>query len=187
MGRKQARFNRSDTLRTQRRPATRRTLIAPIKLVRAALSGGPYYVRLRRDRLVVRNASTGARFDDKPIVVLSNGPKRRVVGVGAAATAASSTSINPFQHPRILIADFLVAEALLKYAFHAISPRSWVQPSPIAVCHVVEPLEGGLSQIEARALMEMMEGAGARQSFLWEGRELSDAELRSGAYRAAGT
>jgi rod shape-determining protein MreB len=137
--------------------------------------------------LVVRNASSGAVFDEVPIVTVSSGPKRRVLGVGSAARAASSNCVNPFQHPRILIADFLAAEALLKYAFHAVTPRTWVQPSPIAVCHVVEPLAGGLSQIESRALMEMMEGAGARSAFLWEGRELTDVELLSGAYRSAGT
>lgn len=111
----------------------------------------------------------------------------RVIAVGAAARTAAAVPANPFQHPRILIADFLLAEALLRYAFHAVSPRSWIlQPSPVAVCHVVEPLVGGLAQIECRALMEMMEGAGARSTFVWEGRELTDQELRSGAYRTPG-
>lgn len=110
----------------------------------------------------------------------------RVIAVGAAPRTAAAVPANSFQHPRILAADFLLAEALLRHAFHAVSPRSWIQPSPVAVCHVVEPLEGGLAQIECRALMEMMEGAGARSAFLWEGRELTDQELRSGAYRTPG-
>lgn len=154
--------------------------------IRAALSGGPYYVRLRRNRLVVRNASTGAVFDDEPLVALSSERRPRVIALGAAARTASTVAVNPFQHPRILIADFLLAEALLRHAFRAVSPRSWIRPSPIAVCHVVESLEGGLTQIECRALMEMMEGAGAQNAFLWEGRELTDQELRSGAYRPHG-
>lgn len=157
--------------------------IALFRAIRSALSGGPYYVRLRRERLIVRNASTGAVFDDLPLIALSGEPKRRVLTVGRAARAASTSCVNPFQHPRILIADFLVAEVLLRYAFHAVSPGGWLQPSPLVVCHVLEPLDGGLSQIESRALMELMAGAGARDTVLWEGRELTDLELRSGAYR----
>jgi len=135
--------------------------------------------------LVVRSASSGACFDDEPVVVLSNEPKPRILGIGAAASAASGTRINPFKHPRILISDFRVAEVLLMHAFKSVCPRSWLRPHPIAVCHVVEPLEGGLSEIEVRALMEMIEGAGARETFLWEGRDLTDAELLAGAYRTA--
>lgn len=134
----------------------------------------------------MRNVSTGAVFDDEPLVALSTERKPRVIAVGAAARTASAVPANPFQHPRILVADFLLAEALLRHAFQAVSPRSWIRPSPIAVCHVVEPLKGGLSQIECRALMELMEGAGARSAFLWDGRDLTDQELLSGAYRTPG-
>ena len=154
-----------------------------LKMVRAALSGGPYYVRLRRRRLSVRNASTGAIFDDEPLVALSEEPDPRILAIGAAARSAGGRCCHPFEHPRILIADFQVAEVLLKYAFANVSSRSWLRPSPIAVCHVLEPLEGGLSQIEHRALMEMLAGAGARATFFWEGRELTDAELQAGVYR----
>lgn len=142
-------------------------------------------MRLRRDRLSVRNASTGALFDDEPLIALSDEPRPRVLAIGTAARAAGARCVNPFQHPRILIADFLVAEVLLKYAYRAVSPHGWLVPSPVAVGHVLERLDGGLSQIERRALMELLEGAGARSAFLWEGRELTDAELHAGAYRTA--
>jgi actin-like ATPase involved in cell morphogenesis len=89
-------------------------------------------------------------------------------------------------HTKIPTVPFLVAEALMKHAFIAVASRSLIQPSPIVVCHVLEPLEGGLSQIEQRALLEMMSGAGARETFFWEGRELTDPELLSGAYCSAG-
>jgi rod shape-determining protein MreB and related proteins len=156
------------------------------KYIRAALSGGPFYVRLRRSRLVVRNASTGAVFDDEPLISLTSDAKPRIVAIGATARASAFTPTNPFEHPRVFIADFLLAEVVLKHAFHEVASRSWISPNPIVVCHVLEPLEGGLSSIEHRALLELMHGAGARAVFFWSGRELTDEDLRSGTYRVTG-
>lgn len=166
-------------------PSPEDITIALLKHIRAVLSGGPYYIRLRRDRLVVRNASSGAVFDEEPLIAVTAEPKPRVPGVGSSARMAPVALTNPFQHPRIIIADFRLAETVFAHAFRSVSPRGWLQPSPIAVCHVLEPLEGGLSQIECRALRECMHGAGARAAYFWEGRELTDAELRSGAYLTA--
>ena len=44
-------------------------------------------------------------------------------------------------------------------------------------------LEGfGLADVERRVLFELAEGAGARKAYVWEGRELTDDELRQGKY-----
>ena len=119
--------------------------MALYKLLRASLSGGPYDIRLRRNRLIVRNASTGKEFNDEPLLALSDAPRPKILAVGAASRGIGTRCINPFVHPRIVLADFPAAQALLRYAFHAVSPHRWIPPSPIAVFHVLESLEGGLS------------------------------------------
>jgi hypothetical protein len=55
------------------------------KSVVAALSGGPYYVRLDRSRLTIRDAARGGYFDDEPLIALTETDPVRVKVVGSAA------------------------------------------------------------------------------------------------------
>lgn len=41
----------------------------------------------------------------------------------------------------------------------------------------LEKVEGGLSQVEERVLMERAAGAGAQQTLIWTGEPLSDAQV----------
>ena len=41
----------------------------------------------------------------------------------------------------------------------------------------MEMIDGGLSQVEERAFIELATGAGARKVVLWIGHELSDQEV----------
>ena len=43
---------------------------------------------------------------------------------------------------------------------------------------LANPIEGGLSEVEERALREVAIGAGASKGVVWVGHELSDAEVR---------
>jgi len=146
------------------------------------MSGGPFYVRISKQRLTVRDASGDGYFDDVPLVGLSETDPPKIEAVGASATALKR-SVNPFSHPRVLVSDYLIAERLLQYAFKIVSKISWIRAAPIAVMHVTENLEGGLTDIERRVLRELAEGAGARRVYIWEGRELTDEELRSGVHQ----
>jgi rod shape-determining protein MreB len=152
------------------------------KFVSALLSGGPYYVRLQRDRIRVRDASGSGYYDDEPLVAISDEDPPKIEAIGSEARAASSNCINPFLHPRVFLADFLVAEKVVLYAFTATSQGRSFRVSPIVVLHITEELDGGLTWIERRALIELFESAGARKVHFWEGRELSDDELRNGIY-----
>lgn len=158
-----------------------------VKLLQAATSGGPYYVRIRRDRLSVRNASGSGYFEDEPLVALTADSPPKIEAIGAVARSAGVRYVNPFSHPRVLVEDFLVAEKLLQHAFRVVSGPSLLRPAPIAVMHPTEELEGGLSAIESRVLRELAEGAGARKAYIWTGRELTDEELRSGLYEQEST
>lgn len=157
--------------------------MALLKYLRASLSGGPYYVRIRRDRLTIRDVRGGGYFDDEPLVALTQDDPPKIEAIGAIARTTSSITINPFDHPRVFVADFLVAERVLNHAFRVVAGGRPFRVAPIAVVHVTEDLEGGLSPIETRAIHELFDNVGARKTYFWDGRELTDDELRSGVYR----
>tara|TARA_R110002124_G_scaffold195275_1_gene362351 strand:- start:7368 stop:7853 length:486 start_codon:yes stop_codon:yes gene_type:complete len=155
------------------------------KLLRRAISGGPFYVRISRGRLRVRDISGGGNFDDEPIVVLSGDIPPKITAIGRNARNASAKWINPFSHPRIIIHEFMIAEKLLMHSFKEVSGKQFVRAAPVVIMHVTDNLEGGLTDIERRALQELALSAGARECHVWEGRELTDGELRAGAYKSA--
>ena len=149
------------------------------------MATGPYYVRISRKRLTVRDASSGRTFDDEPIFVTSNDQTPKIQGIGAASRNLQGLRVSPFLHPRIIIDNFVAAEKLLSLAFRSISIGKLFVTSPIVVIHVTEQLAGGLSNIERRALRELGQGAGALETYLWEGPELTDSELMNGTYKRA--
>lgn len=85
--------------------------------------------------------------------------------------------MTPFQHPRVLIDDFIGGEKIVQYAIRELFGKKFISPSPVVVLHPDLELDGGLTQIEARALREMAEGAGARRVYLHYGRPLTDKEV----------
>ena len=155
------------------------------KLLNRLFPGGPVYIRISRERIKVRDTRGGGYYDDEPLIGISADDPPIVLAVGAAARSSSSHWVNPFDHPRVLIGDFVVAEKLIQHALKEVYGGAYFRSSPVVIIHVTEDLEGGLSQIERRELQEMVAGAGARESHIWEGRELTDEELRSGAYLSA--
>lgn len=140
------------------------------------------YVRIKPDRLSVLHVESGNEYRAVPTLAIGkkNG-KDIVLGVGqAAATKAGITHVqlaNGFKHPRTLIADFTVAEQTLKHFLKMVLPHSLFTASPVVVVHPQAQLEGGLTQVEVRALVELGLGAGGRKVFIWEGPELSKEEL----------
>ena len=111
-----------------------------LKFIRGLLTGAPYYLRINRDRVSVRDVSSGAS--------------------------------------RILIEDFAGGEKIVQHVIRELFGMGPITPAPIVVVHPDFELEGGLTQIEARALREMVEGAGARKVYLHYGRpELTDQEV----------
>ncbi len=148
------------------------------------------YIQISPQRLTVRNVKTGEAISEVPEVAISRKGKEAVVGVGDAARAMKSSAAaavsNPFSHPRSLVSDFTVAEQLLKHFLRRINRPSLFSLSPKVVMHPLGDPDGGFTQIEIRALMEMGLGAGASQVVLWQGRPLSDQELLSGKFPSSG-
>lgn len=120
------------------------------------LLSNPFYVRVSKNQFRLRNLSSlaEATFDAQP----------------------------PFTTPRLLVGQFQIAQNLLKQAVKKMSKGGIVAISPQVLIQPLEMIEGGLSEIEERVLMEVAMGAGASKVVVWVGPELSDAEVRQKLY-----
>ncbi len=131
-------------------------------------------------------------FDDVPEVAIHRPPGRpatiRAVGDEARAHAAETdvVVVNPLLHPRTLVADFVIAELLLKHAVRSLYGGRAFMPSPEFVMHPIDDYEGGLTQIEIQALRQLALGTRARKAQVWQGPTLNDEEIRHRRYPATG-
>ena len=146
-----------------------------VKSIVGLFSGGPYYLRVNRDRVSARNVSTGDVVEVTPKLGLDDSDK--ILSVGDPVDPSAVRVLTPFRHPRILIDDFTGGEKILQHVIRKLFGISGIRLSPIVVVHPDLELDGGLTQIEARALREMVEGAGARRVYLYYGPQLSDEEV----------
>jgi rod shape-determining protein MreB len=153
-----------------------------LKWIRRMLTGGPFYVRISRDQINVTNSKSGSSFIDEPIVAISEPPNRTILAIGSKARIAGGVSVNPFSHPRLFVYEFEVLEKLFQHAFSVVSKSRVIAPAPIVVIHVVEKLEGGLTDIEKRVLLEAAFSAGAYDVKIWDGPELTNQQLQAGEY-----
>jgi rod shape-determining protein MreB len=148
------------------------------------------YIKLRPDILSVREVGTTHHMTEPPIAAITREAHRRLLGVGEAArTAAMSQSadlVNPFQHPRTLIADFTIAEQVIKAFVRKVLDHQYLRGKPTVVLHPDVEAAGGFTQIEIRALHELAIGAGAGKAVVWHGREPTDKELLSLEFGAGG-
>jgi hypothetical protein len=145
-----------------------------MRSLRGVFSSGPYYVRISRTRLNMRDVSSGETFDTAARIGLDGA--NRIAAVGDMTDAVVRV-VEPFDHPRVAIADFMVASKLLLYGMQQLSRMKWISPAPIVVIQPDMELVGGLSELETRALLELGETAGARRTFVHYGRVLSDEDV----------
>lgn len=153
----------------------------------------PLYIQLSPQRVLVRDPKSGRFVDEVPEIAVSRPPggKATIVAVGAearmAAAQAGAQLHNPFAHPRSLVSDFTLASELLKAFVHRVGGGGLrFMPSPAIVLHPLGEHEGGLTQIELRALREMAFGVGATEVQLWQGPPLTDEQLLSGEFPPSG-
>ncbi|APW44818.1 rod shape-determining protein MreB [Rhodoferax saidenbachensis] len=156
----------------------------------ASIFGTALYVQLSPARLTIRNAKTGEVVSEPPELALTRGAKPTIMGVGNLARMCGRTEpvdiINPFAHPRTLIGDFTVGEQVLKAFVTRMKGSSLFAPAPFIVMHPLGDHEGGLTQVEIRALHELALGAGAREVSVWQGRALTDEEVLSRQFPSDG-
>lgn len=87
----------------------------------------------------------------------------------------------PFSNVRLLVADFSIADQLIKKAAQSLIRKRFLRPSlpPRMVIHPLERLEGGLSQVEERLLLELGKGSGASKVVVHVGEPLDAAGVRA--------
>jgi len=80
-----------------------------------------------------------------------------------------------FSNQRLLVADYSKFEHFMRSTLNELVPKTFIfQPSLKLLFQVMEDLEGGLSSVEKRVLMDSGEHAGGKVVKVYEGRyELS--------------
>ena len=111
------------------------------------------------------------------VYVRVNKNQFRVRNIESSAEATVMATV-PFTTHRLLIGQFGAAEETLKKALTQVAKGGFLAPSPQVVIHPLELVDGGLSEIEDRALREVAIAAGASKVVVWLGRELNDAEVK---------
>lgn len=143
-----------------------------IEALRRGLAGHRLYLRLDRQRIFARNVGTGEQFACRAQLWVD--AENSVRSIGEPLALESTRVIQPFDHPRVLIDDYDMAEKLVQFAISTLMQTQTFATSPDVVMHADLELEGGLSSIEARALHEMAIHAGARRILIHEGEALTD-------------
>lgn len=148
------------------------------------------YVQLSRDRMTVRDAKTNEIVSEAPELAISGGEKPHVLAVGSLARRHALEPgvriVNPFSHPRSLLSDFTSAEKILQEFMRRVLGTNLVKPSPVVVMHPLGEYEGGLTQIEIRALRELALGAGASSVVVWQGSPLTNEQVSTGNFPQSG-
>jgi len=108
------------------------------------------YVQVHADRFVLRNVDSAA------VVEIRRDPR--------------------FRSPRTLIGHFTSAGQEFREGLRKV--RRGLLP-PWVLMHPMELIEGGLTQVESRALAELAHGSGARRVGVWTGEALSGPRVRA--------
>jgi rod shape-determining protein MreB and related proteins len=157
------------------------------------------YVRIHPDMLTVRDVKYGKSISEPPLMAISGGIKvegsnlqggvrhsgsnPKVVAIGDDAKAMGIEPdvrvVNPFAHPRTPLSDFTAAEMLIKSFIRKLLRGKLSLFAPTMVLHLAVELEGGITQIESRALKELGASAGAKWCCGWIGPDLSDEQVMS--------
>jgi rod shape-determining protein MreB and related proteins len=155
------------------------------------------YVRIHPDMLTVRDVKHGKSISEPPLMAISggitiegsnlqrgvrlSGANSKVVAIGNDAKAMGIQPdlriVNPFAHPRTPLSDFTVAEMILKGFIQKLFGRKLSFLAPTMVLHLAVELDGGITQIESRALKELGVSAGAKWCCGWIGPDLSDEQI----------
>lgn len=152
-----------------------------------------FYLRVSPERITIRNARTGESFSDTPDIAIVRDPTARILAIGTNTAQArlelGVVVTNPFGHPRSMVSDFTTGLQVFKFFIKKMPGQTWWQgllPAPRVLIHLEGNSEGGYTQVEVRAFLEMGVSAGAGDVNVWEGIELSDAQVLSQDYPPGG-
>lgn len=110
-------------------------------------------------------------------------PNRFLVRHIESGRSSTVDAVEPFTTRRLIIGEYGPAVNALRRAMTEVRYGVPFLSAPATVIHPLAMVEGGLSGVEHRILMEVAEGAGAKRAIVWLGRELADHEVREEARR----
>ena len=141
------------------------------------------YIKFSSKNISIRYVEKQTTIEEEPIIAIRNEIKsKKIIAVGIDSKRAqfkdpvNVTIHNAFKHPRTFLSNFEIAEATLRYFVYKIVQRNFLV-KPIIIFHPTENIEGGVTQIERRGLRELGISVGARETYVWTGRLLTDGEL----------
>ena len=103
---------------------------------------------------------------------------RMVLRILDRAAIADIRAKTPFSTDRLLVGDFLAAERCLSECVKAVGGLPWIG-IPQVVAHPLEKVQGGLSPVEERCLLELVDTAlGRSKTRIWVGDVLQDHDIR---------
>lgn len=148
------------------------------------------YIQVSADRLMLRNPKTGLTISEVPEVAIARVPKEKILGIGTDArkyqAVPSVEIVNPFAHPRSMMSDFTLGEQTLKAFLTRMKKNAFSIVAPNVVMHLMGEPEGGFTQVELRAFLEMAIGSGASRVTIWQGCPLTDQDLLVGRFPVSG-
>lgn len=148
------------------------------------------YIQLSPERITLRDPKRGVEISDVPDAAITELPKKVILAIGKAARTTVHSGpveiLNPFAHPRSMMSDFSLGEAVMKRFLAQMCQGQFFAMPPRVVLHLLGDPAGGFTQIEVRAFREMLLGAGAKQVVIWQGATLSDADLLAGRFPSTG-
>jgi rod shape-determining protein MreB len=139
------------------------------------------YIQVSDRRVKISSPQSDRAFECTPFMAINDAKVITAIGKDAEALKGQPgmNVINSFAHPRMVLGDFTVGEKLLQHAIREFLKGKLFVPVLTGIIHAERELEGGLTQIEIRALREAIENAGCRKSAVHEGRALTMDEVRN--------
>jgi rod shape-determining protein MreB and related proteins len=155
------------------------------------------YIRIRRKEISLRSIlhnQEGETFADSPQFAIHT-ESDRVVAVGDAALMydgrADYKVVQAFQHPRVCIHNMDVTVKLMHLLLDRAVPRKqrysmgMLKRQIHLVYHLLQPWEGGITDIERRAFADLTRSVGGTHYFLWDSpAELTDSQVMEIAERS---
>ncbi|SKA52434.1 rod shape-determining protein [Enterovibrio nigricans] len=146
--------------------------------------GNTLYIQMWSNRLRVFDGKTGRVFDEKPHIawMISARKQKKIIAFGNKAEkfrhVDEVTISNPFSHPRSLVSDYKAFQPLLRYAISQVVKMGILKPRIQVILHPMEKVEGGVTELEKKALCDMAYNAGVKSAFVYWGEALEETHLR---------
>jgi hypothetical protein len=133
------------------------------------------YIQIDKGWSSVTNLDTGDEVTSATIVAVPRrkGEKPRLVntsGLEAATIEEKQGRIklaDGFGHERVLVGDFLAAEVALRTITRHVLPNRWKRVGGVLI-HIRRELRGGYTEIELRAVRDLVSLIGPKQFYFYE-------------------